>query len=127
MLGASPISIDSQDVLLVIDLQADFMPGGTLAVDQVYLLDASTLKRAATSWKVPSLLVHSIESEADARYSVLYELSASALSQVTPALRPVTGIVDESFCPVVIFAPGSESETAEKLTLALKGTLGARL
>ena len=30
---ASPISIDSQDVLLAIDLQADFMPGGTLAVD----------------------------------------------------------------------------------------------
>src|ERR1700747_3341027 len=30
---ASPISIDSQDVLLVIDLQADFMPGGALAVD----------------------------------------------------------------------------------------------
>jgi nicotinamidase/pyrazinamidase len=30
---ASPILIDSQDVLLVIDLQADFMPGGALAVD----------------------------------------------------------------------------------------------
>jgi nicotinamidase/pyrazinamidase len=30
---ASPISINSQDVLLVIDLQADFMPGGALAVD----------------------------------------------------------------------------------------------
>ena len=30
---ASPISIDSQDVLLAIDLQADFMPGGALAVD----------------------------------------------------------------------------------------------
>ena len=30
---ASPISINSADVLLVIDLQADFMPGGALAVD----------------------------------------------------------------------------------------------
>ena len=30
---ASPISINSRDVLLVIDLQADFMPGGALAVD----------------------------------------------------------------------------------------------
>jgi len=30
---ASAISIDSQDVLLAIDLQADFMPGGALAVD----------------------------------------------------------------------------------------------
>jgi nicotinamidase/pyrazinamidase len=30
---ASPISIDSQDALLAIDLQADFMPGGALAVD----------------------------------------------------------------------------------------------
>ena len=30
---ASPISINSQDVLLAIDLQADFMPGGALAVD----------------------------------------------------------------------------------------------
>ena len=30
---ASTISINSQDVLLVIDLQADFMPGGALAVD----------------------------------------------------------------------------------------------
>jgi len=30
---ASPISIDSRDVLLAIDLQADFMPGGALAVD----------------------------------------------------------------------------------------------
>ena len=30
---ASTISIDSRDVLLVIDLQADFMPGGALAVD----------------------------------------------------------------------------------------------
>jgi nicotinamidase/pyrazinamidase len=30
---ASPILIDSQDVLLVIDLQADFMPGGALAVE----------------------------------------------------------------------------------------------
>lgn len=29
---ASPISINSQDVLLAIDLQADFMPGGALAV-----------------------------------------------------------------------------------------------
>ena len=29
---ASPISINSDDVLLVIDLQADFMPGGALAV-----------------------------------------------------------------------------------------------
>ena len=31
---ASQISIDSQDVLLAIDLQADFMPGGALAVDR---------------------------------------------------------------------------------------------
>ena len=31
---ASAISINSQDVLLAIDLQADFMPGGALAVDQ---------------------------------------------------------------------------------------------
>jgi nicotinamidase/pyrazinamidase len=31
---ASLISISSQDVLLVIDLQADFMPGGALAVDR---------------------------------------------------------------------------------------------
>ena len=30
---ASTISINSQDVLLAIDLQADFMPGGALAVD----------------------------------------------------------------------------------------------
>jgi len=30
---ASPISIDNQDALLAIDLQADFMPGGALAVD----------------------------------------------------------------------------------------------
>ena len=30
---ASPISIDSRDVLLAIDLQADFVPGGALAVD----------------------------------------------------------------------------------------------
>jgi nicotinamidase/pyrazinamidase len=30
---ALPISINSQDVLLAIDLQADFMPGGALAVD----------------------------------------------------------------------------------------------
>jgi nicotinamidase/pyrazinamidase len=30
----SPITIDSQDVLLVIDLQSDFMPGGALAVDE---------------------------------------------------------------------------------------------
>ena len=30
---ALPISIDSRDVLLAIDLQADFMPGGALAVD----------------------------------------------------------------------------------------------
>ena len=30
---ASPISIDSRDVLLAIDLQTDFMPGGALAVD----------------------------------------------------------------------------------------------
>jgi nicotinamidase/pyrazinamidase len=30
---ASSISIDSRDVLLVIDLQADFMPGGALAVN----------------------------------------------------------------------------------------------
>src|SRR5271170_3660574 len=30
---ASPISIDSRDLLLAIDLQADFMPGGALAVD----------------------------------------------------------------------------------------------
>jgi nicotinamidase/pyrazinamidase len=29
----SPIPINSRDVLLVIDLQADFMPGGALAVD----------------------------------------------------------------------------------------------
>ena len=28
----SAITIDSQDVLLAIDLQADFMPGGALAV-----------------------------------------------------------------------------------------------
>ncbi len=33
MSTASRISIDSQDVLLAIDLQADFMPGGALAVD----------------------------------------------------------------------------------------------
>src|SRR5580658_8987474 len=31
---ASQISIDSQDVLLAIDLQVDFMPGGALAVDR---------------------------------------------------------------------------------------------
>src|SRR5271168_3637196 len=31
---ASPISIDSQDALLAIDLQADFMPGGALAVER---------------------------------------------------------------------------------------------
>ncbi|HEX9169078.1 MAG TPA: bifunctional nicotinamidase/pyrazinamidase [Roseiarcus sp.] len=31
---ASSISINSQDVLLAIDLQADFMPGGALAVDR---------------------------------------------------------------------------------------------
>ena len=30
---ASAISINDQDVLLAIDLQADFMPGGALAVD----------------------------------------------------------------------------------------------
>jgi nicotinamidase/pyrazinamidase len=30
---AKPISIDHQDVLLAIDLQADFMPGGALAVE----------------------------------------------------------------------------------------------
>jgi nicotinamidase/pyrazinamidase len=30
----SAISIDSEDVLLAIDLQADFMPGGALAVDR---------------------------------------------------------------------------------------------
>jgi nicotinamidase/pyrazinamidase len=30
---ASPISIDSRDVLLAIDLQADFVPGGALVVD----------------------------------------------------------------------------------------------
>jgi nicotinamidase/pyrazinamidase len=30
----SPISIDNRDVLLVIDLQADFMPRGALAVDK---------------------------------------------------------------------------------------------
>ena len=30
---ASAISISDQDVLLAIDLQADFMPGGALAVD----------------------------------------------------------------------------------------------
>jgi len=31
---ASPISINSQDVLIAIDLQADFMPGGALAVER---------------------------------------------------------------------------------------------
>ena len=31
---ASAISITDEDVLLAIDLQADFMPGGALAVDQ---------------------------------------------------------------------------------------------
>jgi nicotinamidase/pyrazinamidase len=31
---ASPISINDDDVLLAIDLQADFMPGGALAVDR---------------------------------------------------------------------------------------------
>jgi nicotinamidase/pyrazinamidase len=31
---ASPISINDEDVLLAIDLQADFMPGGALAVDR---------------------------------------------------------------------------------------------
>ena len=29
----SAITIDDQDVLLVVDLQADFMPGGALAVE----------------------------------------------------------------------------------------------
>ena len=30
----SAITIDDSDVLLAIDLQADFMPGGALAVDE---------------------------------------------------------------------------------------------
>ena len=30
----SAIAIDDNDVLLAIDLQADFMPGGALAVDE---------------------------------------------------------------------------------------------
>ena len=38
---ASAISINDQDVLLAIDLQADFMPGGALAIergDEIVLL-----------------------------------------------------------------------------------------
>jgi hypothetical protein len=46
---ASPISIDSQDVLLAIDLQADFMPGGALAA-----AEAMRSSRLSIYWRADS-------------------------------------------------------------------------
>jgi nicotinamidase-related amidase len=47
---ASPISIDSRDVLLAIDLQADFMPGGALAVDGGSSRSSIDWRTASSMW-----------------------------------------------------------------------------
>ena len=48
---APAISINSQDVLLAIDLQADFMPGGALAVGA-----ATRSSRSSTGWRTGSIM-----------------------------------------------------------------------